>query len=248
MKAILHETHQDIGLIRLHSGVTNPIGMDLIQELDHILESRRSTDRGLILSGGEKFFSIGFHLPELLQLNREDLGEFYSRFNRTLFKLLTLPIPTLCCLTGHAVAGGCILSLGCDFRIAASEKTKIGLNEISIGVPVPYLADMLLRQIVGHRAAEKMMYTGDFISSAQAEALGLVDETLDRDQLEPRALEKIQRFSSAPLAAFAKIKSNRLEGIVHRFEQGFAEKCRSFLDIWFTPDTQTLLARAAEKF
>ena len=248
MNALLHETYQDIALIRLNNGVTNPIGMDLIRELDQILTSGRITDRGMILSGGEKFFSIGFHLPELLQLNREHMAEFYSLFNSTLFKLLTLPIPTLCCITGHAVAGGCILSLGCDFRIAASEKTKIGLNEIGIGVPVPYLADMLLRQIVGHRTAEKMLYTGDFISSVQAEALGLVDETLDRDQLEARALEKIRRFSSAPLAAFAMIKANRLEGIVHRFENQFSEKLRAFLDIWFHPETQTLLTRAAEKF
>ncbi len=248
MSSIVTETHQEVALIRLSNGVTNPIGLDLVLDLEQTLDRVKSSHQGLILSGGEKFFSIGFDLPGLLQLDRAGLEDFYSSFNRTLFKLLTLPLPTLCCITGHAVAGGCILSLGCDFRIAASEKTKIGLNEIGIGVPVPYLADMLLRQIIGHQAALKMMYSGDFISSAQAEALGLVDEILDRDQLEIRALEKIRRFSNAPSAAFAVIKSNRLESITKRFEKNFPDKLQAFLNIWFDPDTQTLLTRAAEKF
>ena len=248
MNGITLEQHQHISLLRLSNGVTNPLGMELILALEQALDTVKPAGRGLILSGGEKFFSIGFDLPELLQLDREGLEAFYSRFNWTLFKLLTLPLPTLCCITGHAVAGGCILSLGCDFRIAASEKVKIGLNEIGIGVPVPYLADMLLSQIIGSQAAAKMMYTGEFISSKQAEALGLVEETLDRDQLEIRGLEKIQRFSSAPSAAFAAIKSNRLETVAQRFEKNFADKLQSFLDIWFEPDTQILLRKAAEKF
>lgn len=248
MNAIHCEMHEDIALLRLNNGVTNPIGMDLVQELDRTLERVGSESRGLILSGGEKFFSIGFDLPALLQHDRASMEAFYAAFNRTLFNLLTLPLPTLCCITGHAVAGGCILSLGCDFRIAASEKVKIGLNEIGIGVPVPYLADMLLSRHIGHQAAAKMMYTGDFISSKQAESLGLVDETLARDQLQARALAKIQRFCSAPSPAFALIKANRLESIAKRFEKHFPGKLQAFLDIWFTPDTQALLTRAAEKF
>ena len=248
MNVIHYEMHQDIALLKLNNGVNNPIGMDLVQELDQALERVASESQGLILSGGEKFFSIGFDLPELLQLNRAGMEAFYAAFNWTLFKLLTLPLPTLCSITGHAVAGGCILCLGCDFRIAASEKVKIGLNEIGIGVPVPYLADMLLSRHIGHPAAAKMMYTGDFISSKQAEPLGLVDEILARDQLQARALEKIQRFSCAPSPAFAMIKANRLESIAKRFEKHFPEKLQAFLDIWFNPDTQALLTRAAEKF
>lgn len=248
MKTIIQEEHGEIALIRLNNGWTNPIDLELITELDQALETIQGKARGLVLSGGPKFFSIGFELPGLLQLNREGMQEFYSRFNTTLFKLLTLPLPTLCCISGHAVAGGCILTLGCDLRIAASEKTKIGLNEIGIGVPVPFLADMLLRHILGNQTAGKLLYSGEFISSAEAESLGLVDETLAGDQLEIRALEKIQRFSSAPLPAFARIKANGLELIVERFHKGFAQKLEAFLDIWFDPPTQKLLFKAAEKF
>lgn len=248
MNRIITETHEEIGLIRLAGSVTNPINLELIKELDQTLETMKRTKRGLLLSGGEKFFSIGFDLPELLQLDREGMSDFYTRFNQTLFTLFCLPIPTLCCISGHAVAGGCILSLGCDFRIAASGKTKIGLNEIDIGVPVPLLAEMLLRQIVGNQTGTRMMFTGDFKTADEARTLGLVDETLDRDQLELRGLEKIKRFSSAPMSAFARIKANQGDWIRSRFEQGFSADLQTFLDIWFAPETRELLFKAAEKF
>ena len=248
MTAIITKRHGNIELIRLAGSVTNPLGPELITELMQALETMETDSRGLILCGGEKFFSIGFDLPGLLKLDRDGMRDFYSGFNQTLFKLLTLPLPTLCCIAGHAVAGGCILSLGCDFRIAASEKTKIGLNEIVIGVPVPLLADMLLRHIVGNQAATHMMYTGDFITSSEAGALGLVDETLAREELENRGLEKIQRFATASMPAFARIKANRVQEIADRFERQFPASLEAFLDIWFSPKTRELLFKAAEKF
>ncbi|MCF8105110.1 MAG: enoyl-CoA hydratase/isomerase family protein [Desulfohalobiaceae bacterium] len=248
MTAIITERHGNIGLIRLAGSVTNPLGPELIRELEQALEALEADSRGLILCGGEKFFSIGFDLPVLLKLDRDGMRDFYSGFNQTLLKLLTLPLPTLCCITGHAVAGGCILGLGCDFRIAASEKTKIGLNEIVIGVPVPLLADRLLRHIVGNRAATRMMYTGDFITAAEAETIGLVDETLAGEELENRGLEKIQRFAAASMPAFARIKANRVEEIASCFKRQFPASLEAFLDIWFSPETRELLFKAAEKF
>ena len=52
-------------------------------------------------------------------------------------------------VAGHAVAGGCVLALATDLRLIAAGKKLIGLNEVTIGLPVPYLADLALRQLVG---------------------------------------------------------------------------------------------------
>ena len=112
----------------------------------------------MVLAGGTKFFSIGLNLPELIGLNRKEMAEFWERFTQTVFGLYTLPMPTVCAVCGHAVAGGNILALTCDYRIGSTENRKIGLNEILLGLPVPYLADLMLRQVSGDRAATERLY------------------------------------------------------------------------------------------
>ena len=76
----------------------------------------------MIFAGGTRFFSIGLSLPELLQLDRESMTEFWYDFDQALFNLFTLPLPSACAIAGHAIAGGTILALTCDYRLATAEK------------------------------------------------------------------------------------------------------------------------------
>ena len=156
--------YQDtVALVRLSRGVTNALDLDLINELGALLEriEHDSSASALVLgSGNEKFFSIGFDIPHLFELPRPAFETFYAAFNRVCQSLYTLPKPTVAAITGHAVAGGCILALCCDYRFIAEGKKWMGLNEIKLGVPVPYLADCVLRNIVGSRYARDMMDTG----------------------------------------------------------------------------------------
>ena len=64
--------------------------------------------------------------------------EFLRALERTMAAWYVHPAPVVACLNGHAIAGGCVLALCADFRIAqASPKTKIGLNEVALGVEFP---------------------------------------------------------------------------------------------------------------
>ena len=105
----------------------------------------------MLLCGGNKFFSIGLDLPALLKLDRPAMHHFLEDFNDLCLALFTAAFPTACALAGHAVAGGNILALTCNYRYAISGK-KIGLNELKLGVPVPYLADMILRHTIGNQS------------------------------------------------------------------------------------------------
>ncbi|MCP4367409.1 MAG: enoyl-CoA hydratase/isomerase family protein, partial [Deltaproteobacteria bacterium] len=141
-----------------------------------------------------------------------------------------------------------ILATSCDYRFIASGRKLMGLNEIKIGVPVPYLSDLMLRQIVGDRAATEMVYKGEFIESIEAGKIGLVDEVLSFDKVESRALQKIMQIAALPQKAFAAIKANRIEAIRLTYEQNYKAKNEIFLDCWFSPPAQELLSKAAEKF
>ena len=152
-----------VAVLTLKNGVTNALSPELVGECLTALYQIKKEAAGLVLCGGTKFLSIGLDLPSLLPLNRSRMSGFWMNFNQLVFDLYTLPFATVCALEGHAVAGGNILALTCDLRLAVQDDgKKIGLNEIKLGVPVPYLADMMLRQIVGDRAASKMILGGEF--------------------------------------------------------------------------------------
>ena len=100
----------------------------------------------------------------------------------------------------------------------------MGLNEIKIGVPVPYLSDLMLRQIVGDRAATEMVYLGEFVEPIEAGKIGLIDEVLSDDKVESRAIEKITELAALPGQAFAAIKANRVEAIRLAYEKNHRAK------------------------
>jgi enoyl-CoA hydratase/carnithine racemase len=248
MPNVILEPRGEVALVRLAGGVTNAIGYELATDLANALSEVKSGFKGLVLAGGEKFFSIGLNLPELLELDRKGMADFWNLFDDTVLGLYTLPLPTACALTGHAPAGGAILALACDFRFAAAGPKRIGLNEIRIGVPVPYLADRMLRHVVGHRVANELGYEGKLIEFEAAKAVGLIDEVLPGEEVEPAAVARIHELAARTPAAFALTKQHRTREIAEQFQAIRSELNRAFMACWFAPDTQTLLKQAAEKF
>ncbi len=242
------EEHGDIAVLRLNNGVTNAINGATVHSLSEALDEIENNFRGLVLAGGEKFFSIGFDLPTILLFTRSEMAEFFADFNALSAGLYTCGIPTCCALRGHATAGGCILALACDYRIAASGRKLIGLNEAKLGVPVPFFADLLLRQLVDDRVATDMLYTGEFLSSSEAEQVGLVDLVCDQAEVEQRAIEKVQTLATVSGSAFRAIKSNRVEAVIRQYDLQREAKDGYFLDCWFSDPAQMALKEASAKF
>ncbi|MBN1273469.1 MAG: enoyl-CoA hydratase/isomerase family protein [Candidatus Aminicenantes bacterium] len=249
MEKIKMEFRESIAVLTLNNGTINAISPDLVAQCSNALEEARNEAQGLVLCGNRKFFSIGLDLPILLKFNRSEMTDFWHEFNRLVFELFILPLPTVCCMAGHAVAGGNIMALTCDFRFAVNdENKKIGMNEIKLGVPVPYLADMIFRQVIGDRAASHMMYSGMFISMPKAHAIGLIDELYAVDLLEQRSMEKAAELASSQNRAYAEIKANRIEEIKNRYEKNRTQKFELFLDYWFSKPAQQYLRDASKKF
>jgi len=248
MTRIVREHQGNVAVLTLNNGVTNAISPDLVGELSKNLHEIRNEAKGLLLCGGDKFFSIGFDLPALITMNRAEMSDFFYQFNQLTLDLYTLPFPSACVLSGHAIAGGNILAMACDYRFAASATNKIGVNEVRLGLPVPYLADMILRQIVGDRAATGMLYGGEFISFTAAAAIGLIDETHPEERLKQAAMEKIAGLAVLNALAFSAIKTNRFEEIKNHYEKNGRLKNEFFLDCWFSESTRETLGAAARKF
>ncbi len=248
MSKVVIESRENVAIVRLNNGVTNAINTELVDDLSRAIHQVKIEYKGMVLAGGTKFFCIGLDLPVLLKLDRAGMGKFWDKFDQVIADLYTLPIPTVCAVAGHAVAGGAILALTCDYRFVASGRKFIGLNEIKIGVPVPYLPDLMLRQIVGDRAATEVVYRGEMVEPQAALEIGMVDDVLSADDLEAQAVEKIAELAALSQPAFGFIKENRVRDNHHKFVIERESNKEQFLDCWFQESVRELLREAAQKF
>jgi enoyl-CoA hydratase/carnithine racemase len=245
------ETDGEVAIVRLCLGTTNPLSTELVPRLADAIQTigDDSTLRGLVLtSHNDRFFSIGFDLPHLIGLTEADFASFYRAFNLMCLSLYALAKPTAAAISGHATAGGCILALCCDYRLIAEGRKLIGLNEIKLGVPVPYVADRILRETVGSRNARLVVESGEFYTPASAVALGLVDEVHPAQELVRRATERVRALGSVPGAAFAEIKRSRTEGVEHHIRSKLDVTNRAFVECWYSPPAQKRLKEALAKF
>jgi Delta3-Delta2-enoyl-CoA isomerase len=138
MQKVSMEVQNDIAIVRLSNGVTNAISPDLVSALGTTVDQVKKECRGMVLTGGDKFYSIGFDLPSLLPLDREGILDFFVSFNCVILAAFTLPMPTVSAVAGHAAGGGNIIALAGDYRFMAEGKKRIGLNEVNLGLPVPF--------------------------------------------------------------------------------------------------------------
>jgi len=251
MGMISVEKRGKVALVWLDRSVTNAINLSCVKALRAAIEEAESDPEvaGIVLSSSSaNFFSIGFDIPELFDLSREEFGVFYGAVNQLCLDLYALPKPTVAAITGHAIAGGCILALCCDFRFIAKGRKLIGLNEVKLGVPVPYPADRMLRELVGMRSAREIMEAGEFYRPEQALELGLVDRVLPLERVVEEAVEMADELGALPGMGYRMIKGNRVETILEEVAKRGAEKERAFIERWYSDQTRELLREAIKKF
>lgn len=251
MKEINVEHKDEVAVLRLNRGVTNALNLEFLQNISKNLQELKqdsSVCSMVLASGNDKFFSIGFDIPQLYELDKDQFKLFYNTYNRLSLDLYTLPKPTIAAITGHAIAGGCILTLCCDYRFIAEGRKFMGLNEVKLGVPVPYPGDCILEQIVGARNAREIMEIGDFYEPEESLRIGMVDKVLPLEQVLPKAVEKAKILGGMPNKAFRIIKRNRVEKVEAKVLSHIKEKEQLFLECWFSDETRRRLKEAMKKF
>lgn len=251
MSYVQRELRENVAILKFNRNITNAINLELINDLSGNVKTCAADESiaGVVLTSvNDKFFSIGFDIPGLIDLSTKQFKEFYTAFNRLCIQIYTFPKPMVAAITGHAVAGGCIIALCCDYRFIAEGKKLMGLNEIKLGVPLPYPADRILRQIVDDPAARKILDTGDFFPPEVALSMDLVDVVVPLEEVVNKAVEKVKSVVSYSLDAFAIIKRNRTEKIEAEIKEGLNAKEKIFIEMWYGHETRNKLKQALKKF
>ena len=121
--------HDDIREIRLARPPVNAIDAPMMLAIHAALEKAADDEvSGVVLSGRQGLFSAGLDIPSLLQLDRQAISEFWRSFFRVLKSLAGFPVPVVAAIGGHNPAGGTVLAIFCDRRIAASFDFRMGLK------------------------------------------------------------------------------------------------------------------------
>jgi enoyl-CoA hydratase/carnithine racemase len=244
-------TTDGVAFLRLDRGVTNPIDLELVNRLGEALTSAEDdADVAAVVLGStnEKFFSIGFDIPALFAAPPPTFLHFFQAFDQLCLRLLGFPKPLVAALRGHATAGGCILAVCCDYRLIADGRRLMGLNEIKLGVPLPWPAECALRRLVGPRIARDVIDSGEFLPPDQLLRLGLVDAVLPVAEVEEQAARKARSLASTAGPAYRYIKRDRIEGLEAEIRDRLEDKERIFLDCWYSEPARRRLTEALERF
>jgi 3,2-trans-enoyl-CoA isomerase len=251
MEIIGLEQQDGVALVQLDRGVTNAINQPVLDELGKALQELKDDPgvRGLVLtSSNNKFFSIGFDLPELYPLPQQEFGAFFRAFNLLCLDLYVFPKPAIAAITGHATAGGCILALCTDYRFIAEGRRLIGVNESTLGVPITHLATCLLRHLVGERQAREAVSSGALYPPEEASQIGMVDGVYSPAKVVSAAIQKARELGEMPGDAFAANKRLWVRTIESQVRSYLEEEIKLFLEQWYSPAARQLLKDALGKF
>ena len=251
MDLVQFDFHDNVAVLKLNRSVINSINLKLLNELDEAIkqvEEDPSVSGFVLTSSSDKFFSIGFDIPELYPLGVDEFRSFFKKFNRVCLNLYTISKPTIAAINGHAVAGGCVLAICFDYRFIAEGHKLMGLNEIKLGIPLPYVCDCILRNLVDYRNARDLADLGDYYEPDKLLEIGLVDKIVSQDQVLAKSIEHVKKIGETSLQAFKMIKRNRIEAVVKQIHSLLEKKEEFFVNCWFSDKAKELQKQALEKF
>ena len=126
--------HGEIRELRLARPPANALNPALIRGLADAVEAAPAAGvRALVISGRPGMFSGGLDVPEFLTLDRDGMLGALRDFFRLMRTLAASEVPIVAAITGHAPAGGAVISIFCDRRVMADGDFRIGLNEVQVG-------------------------------------------------------------------------------------------------------------------
>ena len=245
---LLTLTHGPIRELRLNRPPANALSYELIKGLREAIEAAPQNGvRALILSGTPGRFSGGLDVPLLLTYDRAGMAALWREFYALLKAMAGSPIPIAAAITGHAPAGGTVLSLFCDWRVMADGDFKLGLNEVQIGLPLPPVIFAGLRRLVNPRRAEHLAVRGSLLSPQEALAAGLIDEVAPPEHVIEHAMQWCQSMLALPPEAMAITRRQARADLIAYFEQSLEPEIEKVTASWWAPETQSALRALAAR-
>jgi enoyl-CoA hydratase len=214
--AVTVERREAVLLVTIDDGKVNALSAELSRELIEVVD-RAETDHDLgavVIAGRPGRFSAGFDLSVFRSGDADAVREMVATGGALVRRIYGSGIPVVAACTGHAVAAGALMLLGCDRRIGPDADVKIGLNEVAIGLVLPdwglaIAGDRLSRRHLQTAVAGARLYDGAGACDAGfLDVVVPVEHVIEAALAEARALAQLDR--SAYAATVAELRSQVL--------------------------------------
>jgi enoyl-CoA hydratase/carnithine racemase len=172
--------------------------------LDSVVEQRGQTV--LVTTGTGKFYSNGLDLPWLLE-NGERSDAYVGDVQELLARVLTLPVPTVAAVNGHAFGAGAMLALAHDFRVMRADRGYFCFPEVDINIPFTQGMAALIQAKLTPGAAIASMTTGRWFGGLEAQTFGLVDGIAEAADLLSVAADAVRPLLGKDGSTLTAIKS-----------------------------------------
>jgi len=226
-------THQmrDVTILEMDHGAVNALDLELVEA---IVSTLGGVEGPVVLTGRGRAFSAGVDLNRIVDDGDEYIEKFLHALSRAFHSVFTYPAPIVAAINGHAIAGGCVIALGCDLRLMSAG--TIGLTELPVGVAFPRIALEIVRFALGPLAA-KTVLQGEAVGRQEALRLGMVDEIVDASELLEHAIETALKLARTPATLYARTKQDLHAPALN----AVANEPEGALQVWTAPETKERL-------
>lgn len=251
MTQVVHtETQDGYAVVTINNPPMNVISSQVFKELDQAfgeLKEDSAVNAVIVTGQGDKVFAAGADIKEFPQLiGQPGLKANFLETHAILNRIDNFEKPVIAMLNGLTFGGGCEVALCCDIRIA-EEHAQIGLPEITLGLFPGGGGTQRLPRLVGEAKAKELMFTGEAVTAAEAEKIGLVNRVVASGEGMEAARKMAKRIGRFSLPALSRIKRAVDEGLELTIEQGTELEAGLFEEVFQTEDVQEGVKAFIEK-
>lgn len=209
-----------VAVVRIARPPVNALDLATLKALRKAFEDLAAAPpkNGMVLASSNGHFSAGLDLKAFRGGSDADRKAIALAINPMILSLYGLPFPTVAAIEGACLAGGLVLACGCDARFAADKGVKLGLAEVTAGVPFPLGALEVCRAELGAEARRQFFLHDRRVDGPEALALGVVDGVATAGELEAAACAKAKALSQA--SAYAAVKKQLRAPVLALVEAG----------------------------
>lgn len=205
MATVTTEQIENALVVHIDDGKANALSKQMIGDIIGAIDmaERDESVSAVVLHGREGKFSAGFDLNVMRGGDVSAMVDLVADGGDLVRRLYGASVPIVAACTGHALAAGALVLLGCDVRIGADIDCKIGLNEVAIGMVLPDWAFTIGVDRLSKRHLQQAIATARVTGAAGAVDAGYLDETAPLGEVLSRAIERAQSFAALGGRAYA---------------------------------------------
>jgi enoyl-CoA hydratase len=223
-------------VITLNRPPANAISEPLMHELNAALTSVETDPdvRSVIITGaGDKIFCAGADLGSAFAGGSV---ETFIRFGTGVMRRIErFPKPVIAAINGHALGGGCEISMACHFRLL-KEGARMGQTETNLGIIPGYGGTQRLPRLIGRTKALEFLILGTQIPAQECLALRLVNRLCKEGETLNDAKALARQIAKRPPIATRLLIEAVDEGLEAPIDKASEIEVRAFLRTLKTED------------